>query len=261
MLNRCTNRSTGEAKAATRPKSLELGVKELFLCDAASFDIVAIHGLNGDPKESWTADNGSLWLRDFLPQDMVPARILSYGYDAYVHGRKQLSEQTLNGHARDFVVKLVLYRKRTHTIALIHSSGCNQNHLADHRTIYENTKGIIFLGTPNQGTKHIHLGANVNSIRTSKINNKVAQHLESTPISGCAREQMIVPSASAVLQGAADAKPIGLNKSHAYLGKFDSREDDDDYHTVLRSLNEIIGKATLVQTIQQPVDEVEDPMT
>ncbi|KAF8526907.1 hypothetical protein BU17DRAFT_40060, partial [Hysterangium stoloniferum] len=195
--------------------------------------IVAIHGLNGDREESWTADNGSLWLRDFLPQAMATARILTYGYDAYVHGRDQLSEQTLNGHARDFVAKLVLYRRDRPIIfvahnlggivlksALIHSSGCNQNHLADHRTIYENTKGIIFIGTPNEGTKHIHLGADVNSFRTSKINNKVAQHLESnsemlqrqivqylpisrkfktyylfemlgTPISGCAQEQMV----------------------------------------------------------------------
>ncbi|KAF8526906.1 hypothetical protein BU17DRAFT_61884 [Hysterangium stoloniferum] len=306
IVNRWANRSTGEAKPATRRKSIQLGFKELVPCDAASVDIVAIHGLNGDREESWTADNGRLWLRDFLSQDMAMARILTYGYDAYVHGRDQLSEQTLNGHARDFVAKLVLYRKATRTFALINSSSCNQNHLADHRTIYENTKGIIFIGTPNEGTKHIHLGADVNSFRTSKINNKVAQHLESnsemlqrqiaqylpisrkfktyylhellgTPISGCAKDQEIVTKDSAVLQGAADAKAIGLHKTHEYLGKFESKEDDD-YRTVLGSLydiidhqinqsnsittrEEVIGRATSVQTIQQPVDEVEYPLT
>ena len=49
---------------------------------SGTFSIVAIHGLGGDWKETWTADNGRLWLRDFLPLQLPNARIMSYGYDS-----------------------------------------------------------------------------------------------------------------------------------------------------------------------------------
>ena len=49
-------------------------------------DIVAVHGLGGDWENTWTADNGKLWLRDFLPDQLrevkCEPRIFSYGYDA-----------------------------------------------------------------------------------------------------------------------------------------------------------------------------------
>ncbi|KAF8530221.1 hypothetical protein BU17DRAFT_59986 [Hysterangium stoloniferum] len=59
------------------------GIKELSPGTTPTIDIVAIHGLDGDREKSWTADNEKLWLRDFLPQAIPAARILSYGYDAY----------------------------------------------------------------------------------------------------------------------------------------------------------------------------------
>ena len=45
--------------------------------------IVAVHGLGGDWEQTWTDENGKLWLRDFLPVH-VPhqARVFSYGYDS-----------------------------------------------------------------------------------------------------------------------------------------------------------------------------------
>ena len=77
--------------------------------------IVAIHGLDGDRKESWTTENGTFWLRDFLPGDLPNARILTYGYDSATRGRMQLSNQTLYDHAEDLVNKLVIQRKITQT--------------------------------------------------------------------------------------------------------------------------------------------------
>ena len=43
-------------------------------------DIVAIHGLNGDARRTWTHSNGTLWLQDLLPQKLPGARVFSYGY-------------------------------------------------------------------------------------------------------------------------------------------------------------------------------------
>lgn len=47
-------------------------------------DIVAIHGLNGDVRRTWTHENGAFWLEDFLPNSMPGSRVFSYGYPSEV---------------------------------------------------------------------------------------------------------------------------------------------------------------------------------
>jgi hypothetical protein len=47
-------------------------------------DIVAIHGICGDPLKTWTHPNNTLWLRDLLPKAIAGARVFSFGYDAEV---------------------------------------------------------------------------------------------------------------------------------------------------------------------------------
>lgn len=49
-----------------------------------SVDIVAVHGITGDAYDTWTHENGSLWLRDFIPKDLPGVRVFSYGYPADV---------------------------------------------------------------------------------------------------------------------------------------------------------------------------------
>ena len=44
--------------------------------------IVAVHGLDGHRERTWTAENGRLWLRDFLPLELPYARIFTFGYDS-----------------------------------------------------------------------------------------------------------------------------------------------------------------------------------
>jgi hypothetical protein len=43
--------------------------------DEQSPDIIAIHGICGDPLKTWTHESGALWLRDFLPKDINGARV------------------------------------------------------------------------------------------------------------------------------------------------------------------------------------------
>ena len=48
-------------------------------------DVVAVHGFNGHPYRSWTAnteEGQKVWLRDFLPKALPGARIFSFGYDS-----------------------------------------------------------------------------------------------------------------------------------------------------------------------------------
>ena len=44
-------------------------------------DIVAVDGLGGDWRATWTGPHGALWLRDFLPAEIPNARMFAFGYD------------------------------------------------------------------------------------------------------------------------------------------------------------------------------------
>jgi len=48
-------------------------------------DVVAIHGLTGNPRKTWTYNEQGrqvLWLQDLLPKALPGARVYTYGYDA-----------------------------------------------------------------------------------------------------------------------------------------------------------------------------------
>ena len=51
-----------------------------------SNSIVAIHGLGGHWKSTWTGASNKLWLKDFLPNQLnaeaIKSRIMSFGYDS-----------------------------------------------------------------------------------------------------------------------------------------------------------------------------------
>ncbi|KAF8515608.1 hypothetical protein BU17DRAFT_51564, partial [Hysterangium stoloniferum] len=72
--------------------------------------VVFIHGLDGHRIKSCIAKNKKMWLIDFLPNEMPNARIMTYGYDGYTHGKDLFSNQTLSVHARDLLTKLTSRR-------------------------------------------------------------------------------------------------------------------------------------------------------
>ena len=74
-------------------------------CSNVYSSIVAVHGLCGDPYETWTEEtSGNLWLRDFLPSQVPNTRIMSYGYDSFVAFSK--SEIELSDVAADLLNRL-----------------------------------------------------------------------------------------------------------------------------------------------------------
>ncbi len=82
----------------------ELGYKRDVRCGNERFpiDVVAVHGIRGDPFDTWAAEKSKcLWLRDLLPKELPGARIFSFGYDARI--KDSLSVEGV----RDFALELL----------------------------------------------------------------------------------------------------------------------------------------------------------
>ncbi|ERF76311.1 hypothetical protein EPUS_04169 [Endocarpon pusillum Z07020] len=154
----------------------DYGLKEVAQGVRPNVDIVAVHGLDGHWKKTWTTESDVFWLQDLLPRVIPNARILSYGYDSRTHGSSPVSEQYIWQHATALVSDLTLLREETHTEqrpiiflahslgglvlknALIHADSTRTGHLLSHHAIKSSTYGLNFIGTPHQGGNGVSLG-------------------------------------------------------------------------------------------------------
>ena len=90
-----------------------MGLEELYKGSNPLVDIIAVHGLNGHPLNTWTKhDSKRCWLRDLLPSHLRQSRILTYGYNANVAvvSGKASSDRILQ-HAQTLVAELVADRE------------------------------------------------------------------------------------------------------------------------------------------------------
>ncbi|KAK3896550.1 P-loop containing nucleoside triphosphate hydrolase protein, partial [Staphylotrichum tortipilum] len=160
-------RSVTTAPSST--KTFPSGIKLLYSAANATVDIVFIHGLTGDRERTWTARNASEpWPKTLLPAELPTARVLTFGYDAYVTDWKgMVSQSRIGDHASNLLTSLASYRDRDNTnerpiIFVCHSMGglvCEdalfkskqrtEPHLSN---ILRFTYGIAFLGTPHYGS-------------------------------------------------------------------------------------------------------------
>src|ERR1700712_2200590 len=68
--------------------------------------IVAVHGLGGDAVATWTHPKSKkVWLRDFLPQQIPDARIMTFGYNADAAFGQSTAE--IVDHAKSLLASLV----------------------------------------------------------------------------------------------------------------------------------------------------------
>ncbi|KAH0555801.1 hypothetical protein GP486_006255 [Trichoglossum hirsutum] len=151
--------------------------------EALKADVVAVHGLNGDPENTWTNhETGAFWLKDFLPQDVPNARIMTFGYNADVAFGNTTSD--IIDHAKDLLSSLVDKREqddemRRPIIFVGHSLGgivikqaLFQARIEQrYNSISESTTGIIFLGTPHRGSEDAAYGKVLATVATVILNN------------------------------------------------------------------------------------------
>jgi hypothetical protein len=144
------------------------GVKVLHECGDATVDICFVHGLTGDRDSTWTAcQQPTPWPKTLLPPEIKRARILTYGYDAYIVRKTVAGSNRLIDHATNLLNDLATDRRRNSAssrplIFVAHSLGglvckkailLSRNELDSyHRNIFDYTKGIVFMGTPHKGS-------------------------------------------------------------------------------------------------------------
>lgn len=89
-----------------------------FQPESFGVDIIAIHGLNGSSVNTWKNDNGTLWLRDLLPNDIPGARIHSFGYPSKlflnncVGGVRQFAGSLLRAIDTDPIINVSAFRPK-----------------------------------------------------------------------------------------------------------------------------------------------------
>ncbi|KAJ2993782.1 hypothetical protein NUW58_g1738 [Xylaria curta] len=130
-------------------------------------EVIFIHGLTGDSHRTWLHPSGVYWPTDLLPEDIVGARILSFGYDADVTKIGAVGQGSLRNHASTLVAEYAALQvgnsKRPKRLILIaHSLGglvakkalCVSAESAyhEHRALDQNTVGLLFIGTPHRGS-------------------------------------------------------------------------------------------------------------
>lgn len=92
-----------------------------FFVDELVSSIIFIHGLTGDREKTWTAKGAATpWPQDLLPQAVPQARILTFGYDAYVADwRTVVSKNRIGNHAKNLLNVLSTLRDDDDTVGSI----------------------------------------------------------------------------------------------------------------------------------------------
>ncbi|KAH6649379.1 hypothetical protein F5144DRAFT_634706 [Chaetomium tenue] len=149
-------------------------------------DIVAVHGLNGDSYSTWTHQNGSLWLRDFLPGSLPGCRVFTYGYPSQVFGR---SIAEVKGYARRLLGEIRDIQDVSREVALAIAHEDNSD--PANQRLLQSVTGIVFFGTPHRGSDTAKLGTLVGTmintflkaasagLQTKAIRTDLLRHLES----------------------------------------------------------------------------------
>lgn len=282
---------------------LQFGLTEVYSAPNPAVDIVFVHGLNGHAYNTWATHNPEVfWPTDLLPSALEEqhCRLLTYGYDAQVTAFSDgASKDKIHNHAEHLASRLVANRslKRAlerpiifvcHSLGglvvkrcLVHSKNVRHANIERQRSIFVSTYGILFLGTPHNGSDIAKWGSLLERIshavmpkkfmdsqpqlvQALKTNNETLQNInrlfieiinrfhvyffhESKPMDFKGTRQLIVEedSAAPVIEG---VERMGIERDHSHMCKFES-ENAPGYEVVAEALQRYAEDApSLIKT-------------
>ncbi|KAG5793107.1 hypothetical protein H9Q69_007845 [Fusarium xylarioides] len=249
-------------------------ITTLYEAADAKVDICAVHGLGGNAIDTWTATNGKMWFRDFLPEDETfkSSRIMIFGYDSDLTDRSTVMElenwaDTLLRSVNEVRTgdKAMTQLRLTSNYGNINLSQC----------------GIVFLATPHSGSRKadwsnflVATASTIGGVRPETV--KILQafntasvwdtaaflNLDPCPPFRCFAEglkmrvkgtnQHIVTQASASL--GKDQAHMIMDVDHSSICKFNSRLGA--LVTVTMALRELLNEV-IAGGVQQPKAEPE----
>ncbi|CZR66344.1 uncharacterized protein PAC_16245 [Phialocephala subalpina] len=151
-------------------EQVELVITCILAANADINSIIAVHGLGGNWKQTWTDENKALWLRDILPLQLPEARIMSYGYNSRTAFSKGITN--INDEAEIFLSALNGKRQtkdqKTRPIIFIaHSLGgivvkkaliLAHEQPERYADLSKSVRGVIFFGVPHRGSDVAYWG-------------------------------------------------------------------------------------------------------
>ncbi|CEF84083.1 unnamed protein product [Fusarium graminearum] len=255
------------------------------------FEIVAVHGLGAHPVHTWEGkpSTGSLsklhLLRDLLREDFPTARISSFAYNS--DWLVDAPEKTAQQIGRRLLEKLSQHRGDSQRLPIIfigHSFGgivikealCAADTSSN---ILEDTCGIIFLGTPHQGSSLStpaallsqltgFLGSNKTLLLNLRRNHSQLSDLEDRfrPLVQFKPVISFYETKPAYLLGlsigcivdresarGSSIEPVGIDTDHAGLNKFDSPK-----HPGYRALKDAVKKLRVKSLLEQADDHIRE---
>ncbi|KAL4969522.1 LipA and NB-ARC domain protein [Aspergillus stella-maris] len=178
----------------------QFGLNVVYDSPNALVDIVFVHGLNGHPHRTWTSSKtGTFWPVDLLPDVLSQSRvrILTYGYNANVTSFTDgTSKDRILNHSETLAASLAANRTIKncserpiifvcHSLgglvvkrALIYSRSLSNEKVEHLRSIYVSTYGILFLGTPHNGSEVAKWGLLLQNICAAVLPRKI---MDSSP--------------------------------------------------------------------------------
>ena len=83
--------------------------------------IIFIHGLTGHREKTWRVKNATdPWPQTLLPAKVSNARILTFGYDAYVADwRGMVAQNRIGNHSMNLLTAVATYREDDDTVGCL----------------------------------------------------------------------------------------------------------------------------------------------